>query len=166
MIGSRSVIVVLTLGLGMLAGSPAPVLAQDCGSSCQRCMWFGREGVNYSQGSHNLMDCRLGSECSPCTGGPPPGEEASVSEVGVSETEILLALTRATPSELPRLFAEYKDRILLHASRNLLAIRGSGCQASHVTAVSFLDDSQMETLTRFPVRRLNEFLAQEQEDSQ
>ena len=162
MIGTRSFIVVLALGLGMLAGNPAPALAQDCGSSCQRCMWLGREGVNHSEGSHNLMDCRLGSQCAPCSGGPPPGEDVSVSEAGVSETEILRALTSAARSELPQLLAEYGDRILLHTSRNLLAIRGSGCQAGHVTAVSFLDDAQMETLTRFPIRRLSEFLAQEQ----
>ena len=157
MIGSRSVIVVLAVGLGMLATSPAPVLAQDCGTSCQRCMWFGREGVNHERGSHNRMDCRLGSDCGACTGGPTPGGE-SVSEAGVSETEILLAVLSATPSEIPHLLAEYEDRILLHIPRKLLAIRGSGCQADHVTAVSFLSHAQIETLKRLSVPRLDEFL--------
>ncbi len=157
-IGSRSLLIALVFGL--LFASPELVLAQDCGTSCQRCLLLGREGVNHRQGAPNDMRCRFGSDCKPCHEGQEgkEGPRKSLGDADASETEILRAFLDATPDQLPGVVAKYRERILLHHPRQLLAVRGSDCLADHVTAVTFLSKDRLEALRRFTITRLDDFL--------
>ena len=159
MSGSRCFFI--TMVLGLLVASPEPVLAQDCGTSCQSCGWFKKEGVNHKDGAVNDMRCRWGFDCKPCHEGQEDDPPKSLSDAGASETEIIRAILEAAPGQLAGIVARYKDRILLHHPRQILAVRGVGCSADHVTAVSFLGRDMLDALDRLAIPRLGWFLAEQ-----
>ena len=135
---------------GVVAATPTPAAAQNCGMECHVCgpnAW-SREGDMF--GGWYYMKCdEPRTICDLCDGGPPN----SVSNIPPSALAIVREIESTSIKDLRSLVATHSDRILLHASRRLLAIRGSTC-SDHVTAVAFLSSRTASALARLGVRAL------------
>ena len=79
----------------------------------------------------------------------------SVSDIAPSALTIVRDIESAPIDDLRRLVAMHSDRLLLHASRRLLAIRGSAC-SDDVTAVAFLSPQATSALIDLAVRPLTQ----------
>ena len=137
-----------------LAATPTPAAAQDCGKECHICgpgEW-GREGVNFG-GSYD-MGCTGGELCGVCG-------LKSVTDIAPSPLAIVQDIENSPIEDLRRLVAKHSDRLLLHESRRLLAIRGSAC-SDDVTAVVFLSSRATSKLARLGVRALTQHALQPQ----
>ena len=137
-----------------LAATPTPAAAQDCGKECHICgpgEW-GREGVTFG-GSYE-MGCTEGQLCGVCG-------LKSVRDIAPSPLAIVRGIETAPFEDLRRLVEMHSDRLLLHESRRLLAIRGSAC-SEDVTAVVFLSSQATSRLARLGVRALTQQALQPQ----
>ena len=138
----------------VLSASPTPAAAQDCGKECHICgpSDWGSEGVTFG-GSYD-MGCTEGDLCGVCG-------VKRVSDIAPSALAIVRDIENASIEDLRRLVAMHSDRLLLHASRRLLAIRGSAC-SDDVTAVAFLSPQATSRLVRLGIRALTQQALQAQ----
>ena len=140
--------------------TPTPVAAQDCGKECHICgedEW-SREGATV--GGVYVMNCKVPrTACAMCDDGS--GPPASIGDIAPSALSIVREIESASIEDLRRLVATHTDRIMLHAPRNLLAIRGSAC-SDDVTAVVFVSPRLTSALARIGVSALTQQALQPQ----
>lgn len=142
---------------GVVAATPTPAAAQDCGRECHECGVndLSLQGSKFG-GSYN-MHCpnAVKTLCDVCSA------PNSVSDIAQSALAIVREIESASIEDLRRLVATHSDRILLHAPRRLLAIRGSAC-SDDVTAVVFLSSRLTSALARIGVPALTQQTLQPQ----
>ncbi len=164
MIGCRG-LATLAVCLGLMATTAAPTDAQDpyndCGVICVQCGFFNlfSEGAGFSEEGDFHMSC-LKFRKDNCTLCNDTTTTYSVSEMAPTETEIVRAIKGTRRNHLDEVVARYGERMFIHPSRNLLAIRGLGCKSEHVVAVAFVTADETAALLGFGVRHLDEFFDQ------
>ncbi len=121
--------------------------AAQCGGICEPCGGGEFDYAGTGAGNYYGWECNPGNSCTVCT-------LTNASEVGRSDSEILTEIRDALPEDLPKVLAIPFDRLFLHESRNLLAIRGKACRAGQVTTVVFLTPTLTRALSRLGVGRL------------
>jgi len=155
-----AVAITATAAAGVVVATPTPVAAQDCGRECHECGVndLSLQGAKFG-GSYN-MKCpnEVKDLCDVCTA------TNSVSDIAPSALAIAREIESTSGQDLRRLVATLSDRILLHASRRLLAVRGSAC-SNDVTAVVFLSSQSTSALARLGVRALTQQALQPQSQS-
>lgn len=161
MIGFRG-LAMLTTSLSLMTGTAAPTHAQDpandCGVTCVDCglfNWFS-EGVGFSyEGEYHMSCWSFGDDCNLCNDTTTTN---GIAEVPPAASKIVRAITGAQSGQLDRVVEQYGNRMLIHPSRGLLAIRGLGCKAKNVTVVVFLTADEIKALQSLGVAHLDDFL--------
>ncbi len=143
------------MAFALVVGFSTDAAAQDCALECRICNGDGREGVGYNRNGGYDMRCVDSNLCKVC--GEEEEEKTLVADAGPSEASILRTLSVARPDDLAAVAAKYHDRIFLHASRQLLAIRGEGCQEEYITTVAFVSSDRTAALEQFGIRSLEDF---------
>jgi len=146
---------------------PGGAVEAQCGkeSSCRRCDYLGdplRPGKQAEEGGPReiqAIGCVPTDECWDCN-------DPLVSEDGPTSAIILETVSSVPASELgDALTDDYRNRLLLHPSRNMLAVL-DGCSGRAVSAIVFLPPDKVGALGELGLRRLEDFLAQNENDSQ
>jgi hypothetical protein len=150
------VLLVAALAGGSFVMCVLPAAAQQgCGSDCFQC------------GDHKFeSDTTGGPYDSRCIG---PTETAcagcdsrSLSERVVGASAIAKVVEAASSMELRAVLAAYGDRLLLNAARNILVIKGNGCDRDDLGTVVFLSPAKTREFARLNAPRLAKFLAVKQ----
>ena len=134
---------------------PDALSAQDCGSSCGYCGPGKREGYTYTVNGDYNMDCLTATTgCKKCG-----GAQTMVADAQPAPAALIRAIRTAPIGSLRQLTPELTARLLVHPARGMIAIRGEGCEAGSVVAVSFLERRRIELLARGGVVSLESFLS-------
>lgn len=146
--------------LVVLVTAPQFALAQqtmmpaDCGITCRECMVIGWTGDMESEFNRfYLVSCLLMVGCPDCEG------TGLVKGAGPEATDILETVLAAELTGLPGVLDQYGDRLVLHPSRNLLAVRGANTCGQALRAVMFLPSEKAMALEQLGVRLMEDFLA-------
>lgn len=154
-------IAVLWFALATLV--PTAIAAQDCGMYCGPCLESAHEGYQHDADSSYDMACTLAGECDECEKG---GQATLVADAPPSARAIMNAVSTTTPQRVGAIVEQYRDYLLLHPSRRLLAIRGtSSCDQDVIVAVVYLTAELTEALDRSGVRGLDAFLEELRSES-
>jgi len=124
-------------------------MAQDCGTDCVACWTNSYEGRNYTPNGDHDMACFLTEwGCAEC------GDRA-VSDAFVDARLVAETVAAALPGELAAVVVAHGRRLLVHAARGLVAVRGTKCSEDAVAVVVFVGNTKAETLRRLGVRELS-----------
>lgn len=114
--------------------------AQDCGTGCQACGWFGAEGHNWtSSGPGYVMDCEnFTSSCTLC------GQIELVAETEeLSSVSLAKSILRASDTALLALLRNHGNRLLVDLDRGIIVVKGATSCGAAPEAVIFLPPSRM-----------------------
>lgn len=120
-----SLVVAAIVAATSMAFFQAPVAAQvDCGLECDGCGPFPEsyhEGQDGDEWGEYDMECPSfpNESCNECG--------VTLAAGSVSQEAVGRALVEATVSEAEALMAAHGDRVLLSATRNVVAIQGNAC---------------------------------------
>lgn len=149
-------VVAATCFAAALAVGPGTAAAQvvDCGRNCMPCGDNKHEGINHAVSAPHNMDCIGPVETGTCTACSAP----SVSRKAVDAMIIARVVQAATVRELRAVVAAYGDRLLLNASRNVVVVKGNGCDPDALSTVVYLAPSKARVFARLNVASLEEFV--------
>lgn len=152
----KSAVAVLAALLA-IAAQPGLVQGQnyDCGYNCAPCGDNQCEGNTYGATAPWNMDCWGPTE----TGGCMHCRAPSLTANAVDAMIIGRVVEAATVRELRAVVAAYGNRLLLNASRNVVVIKGNGCDPDALSTVVYLTPSKARALARLNTRALESFLA-------
>jgi hypothetical protein len=115
----------------MLAPRASRAQAPDCGRYCQDCGFLGSEGYSYSAtGAHSMTCYNFLSWCKIC------GD--SRTNDGASAEDVLARLKSGTDAVASQAASVYRGQLLVSATRNLVAIRGTKCDPNALVALVFV----------------------------
>lgn len=138
-----------------LVGSPSGVAAQSgCGDNCLGCGWELYEPTDPPATLPGKWEngCSDAQHCSFCS-------ESPLVKTGPAKQErILTSIKTATSAQVRNLVNANRSTLLIHASRNLVVIRGNNCDVNAITAVMSVDPARIKLLQSMGVRSLEEFL--------
>jgi hypothetical protein len=145
--------------------APAQVVAQDCGHDCHACpLGLGYEGINHEDGGPFNMTCFMSVPycvaCAPqdTVGGWPIDPETRVSDV-TPGAEMVVKLIYSVPAErLNSSLRIYRNRILVVPDRNLVVVKGNGCDPEALSTVLFVTSRKIKALRNMGVLTLTEYL--------
>lgn len=153
----RKLIAVLATALILCLISSGQAQAQVvCSYGCGYCgveKWKTQAAPPEGSSFEN-QDCSVSVYCDGCQLTGPMGLRASSPEA------ILAAINSASPKDLGSVINKYRSRLLLHGPRNLVVVRGSGCDPERLGSVLFLSSQKMATLSRLGIQSLEHFVNQ------
>lgn len=144
----------VAMAIAVLATSQ-PAAAQGlCGNYCHSgtCGWDRYTGYDESPGGSWQIGCTDTQHCDFCF------SPSLISERSVDQRDVSDILRDAPAHEVRAMVMLYQDRLLIHPQRNILAIRGSDCDAELVTSVVFVSPERMALLEELGLPSLNDHL--------
>lgn len=147
------------IAIVLAPATPRTVSAQDCGTNCGGCGTGKKEGYDYhARGQYN-MNCQDAiTGCASCPGGG--GSEMLVKDAAQAPGALLSTLRSVSLESLRQMAPTLRDRLVVHPTRNIVAVRGAACQSKSVVALAFLSRERMEILSRSGLPGLEDFLNQ------
>jgi hypothetical protein len=146
----------MALGLAVAVGITSVVAgAQSCYSGCYVCGTNKQEGDGHLNG-YNEATCTSGNGCNQCADG-------LVKDKSVGAEAILGAVRSSSPGTIGAVAAKYGRQLLLNEGRQLLVIRGTGCDPDGLGPVLFLNRDQTTALAKAGVPSLAEFFSRQGE---
>jgi hypothetical protein len=159
-------IAMLLLSCAFLA--PRSADAQDCGHDCVTCIaGTGYEGVHYEKGGAYDMTCTVLVQycvaCAPQLPGDttenwPVNPDTRVSDAAPGAEAIVQLIQSTPPSRLKPWLGKFHNRILLVPDRNLVVVKGNGCDPEALTTVLFVSPEKVKKLGDLGVLTLREYL--------
>lgn len=143
------------IAIVLAPATPRTVKAQDCGTNCSGCATGMKEGWSYhAKGDYN-MDCLTATTgCAQC------GGEMLVKDAAQAPGALLSTLRSVSLESLRQMAPTLRDRLVVHPTRNIVAVRGEACQSKSVVALAFLSRERMEILSRSGLPGLEDLLNQ------
>jgi hypothetical protein len=131
----------LVMGVSMVV--PTSARAQ-CGENCASllCGWFRYTGYNEGPGQW-AMTC-VDDFCDWC--------ESPLVKDGVPEAEKVLEIVKSAQlDDVASVLNNYRNRLFLYPSRNMLVFRGTDCATDAIASVVFLREERSRDLQRMGV---------------
>ncbi|MGH7503093.1 MAG: hypothetical protein ACREL7_15310 [Longimicrobiales bacterium] len=138
---------------------PTWVQAQDCGRDCLPCAGYGWEGSFFDPDGSEDMRCPqiLMEDCDKCGINLVAAEDVDVAD-------LISALRSQNSEQWASLVIQFRERLLLHPERRIVAVLGAGCSASRVDSVVFLEEETVDRLRVLGLRDLRDYLRAENQD--
>lgn len=150
----KQLLAAIGLAILMNAGASMEASAQDCREHCPKSCsdptHYQSSGFNNPNGFGGSCGAPFCSKC---------GEEAAVRNAPAVAEVILSAVRLGRPFEMKTIAKEYAEYMLVHVDRQLLVIKGLGCEPEGLGAIMPLSREKTDALREAGVRDLAEFIS-------
>jgi hypothetical protein len=130
-----------------------PTYAQDCGTRCVNCGWFGHEGTSYQAGAEYNMNCY--NDIPYCVACP---HQQLVRDQVSDGARIAELLQFASTADLRKAALDFRNRVLISPKRNLVVVQGNGCDRDALATVVFLTPARARALRTLRFRLLDDYV--------